>query len=96
MTAQRTIDFDAPIARKSDPATSKAAAASIAPKLPTLRDQLYAYIKAYPGVTGAEIGAISESLRKRLKELERDGLIVPCGARRSTVSNHQGIAWRVV
>jgi hypothetical protein len=95
MTAQRTIDFDAPIARKSDPATSKAAAASIAPTLPRRRAECLELIRSRPGITGAEVEAIAPQLRKRINELAKLGLIEPCGARRSTVSNHQGIAWRV-
>lgn len=91
-TMQRTL-FEAPIARTSDPQTSHAAATAIAPKLTGLRAKCLELIQSNPGITGAEIGAVSESLRKRLRELECDGLIEWRGVRRSAGSRCDGRQW---
>lgn len=95
MIAQRQIDFDSPLARRSDPQTSKEAAERIAPKLSQRRAECYAYIVKHPGCVGSEIEAENPQWRKRIRDLEAMGLIVAGPPRESHTTGYSGVTWHV-
>lgn len=70
-------------ARRTDPATSKAAAASLGDKATIFAALLSAYMASPGGLTDEEAAARSgvtyDQARKRCSDLRRDGRIVPTG-----------------
>lgn len=101
MNAQPTINFDARnLARRSDPATSKAAAAQIAPRIGARALAVLALIKRWPGCTGAELAArdgqpSNHEVMRRVSILIRAGLIEVTCERACTVSGRLARAYRV-
>lgn len=73
-------DFPAPVRRK-DPATSRAAAASVARKVKPQAMHLLELIREHPGRTAGELAAASNgvldfhTVMRRVSTLERNGLI---------------------
>jgi hypothetical protein len=82
---------DVPIARASDPVTSKSAESEITNN--GVRSQntheALVIVQAIPGICGSEM---EERHRKRLRELERDGLIKR-GEPRVAASGYLGVTW---
>jgi hypothetical protein len=81
-----------PIARKSDPVTSVAAAQAITAS-GTREDntrECLALVRREPGICGSEM---PERLRKRLKELEAAGLVRRGEMRESKVSGFSNVTW---
>lgn len=69
------------LSRRDDPETSKQAAAKVAAKLNTEREYALACVTGNPGWTSSELEAHYKPhpegrIRKRLKELERMGLVL--------------------
>ena len=93
--------FDTPLARRSDPATSHAAAVSAVALAHADRTRILAHLNAiWPGAatyrdiadaTGLERHAVG----RRLSELRRAGMIVDAGERRMD-SGRMGQLWAVV
>lgn len=77
------LDFTAPIARTSDPATSHDGAKRIEPKRGTIAATALAMYRAYShtGLTDAELEAYTgiRGIWKRSSDLRNAGLIVPTG-----------------
>lgn len=93
MLAQRHIDFDA-LARRSDTQTSKDAAAMVRETLGKRCAECLEIIRQHPnGITGAEVGLISEQARKRLGEVEARGLIRRGEVRVSANSRCASVTW---
>lgn len=87
---QRQLDFDAPRARLTDPATSHEAAAKVRETLSRRCAECLEIVRANPGITGAEVEKLNVQARKRLLDLERAKLIVRGEVRDGSVS------WRCV
>lgn len=68
-----------PLFRRTDPATSKAAAAAIVPKLGELQWAVLEAVRLFPGRTRNELAKIHgwhpSEVSKRLPEMERQGLV---------------------
>lgn len=94
MIAQRHIDFDT-LARRSDPQTSKDAAAMVRETLGKRCAECLRIVRENPGITGAEVGLISEQARKRLGEVEARGLIRRGEVRVSANSRCASVTWHV-
>lgn len=85
-----------PLSRNSDPATSSAAAKTIAPKLGTLKQRAM-FVWSRQAGTAEEIaaecvrqfGGRADSYRKRKAELVRDGLIRRVSVRRCMITGHE-------
>jgi hypothetical protein len=79
--------------------TSSQARRQIAPRVPSIREQVYAYIRESNGVTDEEIQAAlnlnPNTSRPRRIELAKAGRIVPVGTRR-TRSGALAVCWRAV
>lgn len=79
--------------------TSRAAAADIAPKAPTLRQQVLDVLKA-GDATADEVAArlrkCEFAIRPRLSELSAAGLIEDTPARRPSSNGKMSIVWRAV
>ena len=90
VAAGREVRYDAPRARKSDPATSHQAAASMQEAAQAHREQILGFLGAQgaTGATGNEIdralGWRSATANRRLKELSNAGLVLDSGERRPT------------
>ena len=83
------------LARRSDPATSQAAAAEIAAVLGSVQLAALDAVRRHPGCTGRELNALTKfDCHKRLAELERMELIVRGHARRCTQTGKQAATWR--
>jgi hypothetical protein len=92
---QRTL-FDPPpnIARKSDPQTSQQSAAETEKKLGRYKAVFLQSLRHLKSATANEVaqdcvllnGGVTESYRKRAKELLTDGLIEECGERRCEIT----------
>lgn len=89
-----------PIARRSDPATSKAAAADVTAS--GARDRqvnaVAAAVRRWPGKTSNELGAIAGDMdryvaARRLPEAEKIGLVRRGEARVCAVSGKRAITW---
>lgn len=79
------LDFTAPIARATDPATSHAGAKRVEPKRGTQASQLLAIFRAYPkGLTPKEAATYAhiEHGWKRVSDLKHAGLIRGTGEER--------------
>jgi len=92
---QQQFTYTAGTARRSDPQTSHDAAANITTKLAGRRRECLELIRRNPGICGSEIEARNPQLRKRIRELERLGLIAECGERKSAASGYRGKCWIV-
>lgn len=79
--------FKAGLARKTDPETSRAAAAQVRPHLTRLQDIVLNYVRSHRGCTDREMvealrkehGGSDSTWRTRRSELVEMGLIVPLG-----------------
>lgn len=104
---QSTFQFDTgyrppALARRSDPATSQAAAAEVAPKLGLLHQRFMEAVDDMGECTAAEAGAWcarvyglnAETIRKRAKECERAGLVVERPARTCRISGKSATVYR--
>jgi predicted HTH transcriptional regulator len=80
--------------------TSRAAAAHIAPKAPTLRAQCFASLKATGPATAdemaARLGVDRLAIRPRFSELSAMGIIADSGDRRLNASGVRAVVWRVI
>jgi predicted transcriptional regulator len=87
----------APLARRTDPATSKAAAAAIVPKLGELQRAVLEAVRLYPGRTRNELARIHDwhpsEVSKRLPELERQGLVTRGPERVCTATGRACATW---
>lgn len=92
MGKQIELRFDAApaqqLARRSDPATSKAAAVNIAPRLGTFKRKLWEMADGTPRTARelAELAVVKhggevETFRKRARELVREGFLVEAAVR---------------
>lgn len=84
----------AKLARRSDPATSKAAAEEIVPQLGGLQAWALDQIARYPGLTVNEIAERIElrdprQLGRRLNELEKMGKIQVLSTKRCSITNRK-------
>ena len=87
--------------RRTDPATSEAAAASIASALPQLEQEVLAVLRAR-GAEGATTHELSEalgiqlvSISPRIAPLRERGLVRDSGARRKGDSGRASTVWRI-
>ncbi len=83
-----------------DTDTSREAAKKVAPAARTIRDRILKIMSAWPGpMTADEIsqqtGIYFGSVRPRISELRRDGLIEDSGERRDGEHGMKLIAWRL-
>ncbi|MDB5733191.1 MAG: hypothetical protein JWQ03_3086 [Variovorax sp.] len=89
---------DHPGAKARD--TAFAAAEDAAPRAPRLRARAFAIIAKSNGLTAdqvaARMGASILSIRPRITELTRLGLIRDCGERRLNASGKKAIVWMAV
>jgi hypothetical protein len=101
---QQTLFDNATLHRKTDPETSQMAAAEIvhSGKLGHAQRCMMCAFHLYPGATAQEAalrcvewhGGMSETYRKRVKELVKLGLIVECERRRCTVTGKVATTYR--
>lgn len=88
------------LARRTDPATSHAAAAGVTPMLGQLQQQVLDALKAAPGgLTTYEIGEITgierDTVSPRLPGLVKAGLVIDSGETRIPAGRKRaGIVWR--
>ena len=106
---QKTLNFDIPtkLSRKSDPITSQKSAAETEKKLTGLQEKMLHVIKCMGEVkapTANEAAAmcievfrsgLSETYRKRAKEMVRAGLIEECGERACKVTGKTATTYKV-
>jgi hypothetical protein len=91
-------DFAKPLARATDPETSKQAARRIAPQLQGLHETVERYVRESPGMTCSEL---SEKYRqrdprtigRRMAEIEAKGFIRRGEARKCTITKMQAATW---
>ena len=77
--------------------TSRAAAASMAPKASLLRDRVLAEIRRCPSTPDEVAKRLRQTVlavRPRVTELKAKALIVDTGARRKNASGRSAIVWR--
>ena len=84
----------------SDSDTSRAAALSVAPHTPGLREQVLSAIRHAPdGLTCDDVEALMnlrhQTASARVNELRNDGAIVDSGLRRPTRSGRKATVWKV-
>ena len=102
---QKTLNFDPPakLSRKSDPITSQKSAAETAKKLGPLKEAFLLGLRFLKEATANEVatdcvlqcGGITESYRKRAKDLVRDGLIEECGERACEVTGKTATTYKL-
>jgi len=91
--------FELPLARKTDPGTSWAAAKSLEPaELAGLRRRAVALVTKYPGRIARELSELAgdgdpRTLNRRLGEVERMGLVRRGQARRCAVTGKLCATW---
>jgi hypothetical protein len=90
--------FELPLARKTDPGTSWAAAREIQPDLSGLRRRAAALVTKYPGRIARELSELAgdgdpRTLNRRLGEVERTGLVRRGVARRCAVTGKLCATW---
>lgn len=84
--------------KREDPVTSVLSAKAIAGELPGLRAWVARCVRARPGRTGYELAREfsrddHERLRRRLNEVEKEGVIRRGGKRRCIVTGRQAFVW---
>jgi predicted ArsR family transcriptional regulator len=98
MTAQLPLFALAPTAPHSWPATSRDAAHSIAPHLARLEQLVLDALGNAGGLTAQELeyvtGLAGNTVRPRLWELRKRGLVADSGQTRKTPSGRAAIVWR--
>jgi|SRR5581483_3072970 len=87
-----------PLARTTDPATSKAAARGVRKKLPNLVAWAAGCVARHPGMTSLEITKLEgeadpRKLNRRLGEAERAGLVCRGPVRKCGVSGKRAETW---
>jgi hypothetical protein len=93
-------DLARPLARTTDPATSKAAAREIVDRLPELQRFALRAVENYPGRTANELSEAlglrdPRTLNRRLGEVEAAGLVRRAAPRRCAVSGRTAATWEV-
>lgn len=102
MTALRLFDDDfEPVARRTDPDTSWAAAEDASVNAATHRARVLAALRAHPdGLTDFELGDLlglqQTSVGKRRGELRDKGLVFNAGFKRPAPSGSMSIVWKAV
>lgn len=100
MSQQEYLHYRKAYARSTDPVTSHEAAEAVSPSLPTLDDQIIAYLKTRPdGATSLEIsdaiGRTRVSVSPCLRPLERLGMVIDTGEKRkSDATGFKGLIWK--
>ncbi len=83
--------------RKTDPQTSKEAAARVEEFAPSQHQTIIALLKEYgkqtPEQIAAHMGIDAYAVRKRLPELQRQGLALPTGETAKTASGRSQRVW---
>lgn len=102
---ENQLQFRFPMARKSDPVTSKEAAEVHQIKVSKRRRQVLDLVKSHPGYTSGELSRIMvtthllplraavEAPHKRLPELVKLGLVRMGAKRKCRESGHNAITW---
>ena len=89
--------FAEPLARNTDPASSKQAARAAAGKAATDKGKILVHLFSSPGATASEIAAAIDmdrhAVNKRTSDLERIGSIRRGEQRRSKVTNRLELTW---
>ena len=101
---QKTL-FDPPtkLSRRTDPITSQKSAAETAKKLGPLKEGFLLGLRFLKEATANEVatdcvlqcGGITESYRKRAKDLVRDGRIEECGEGKCKVTGKTAMTYKV-
>jgi hypothetical protein len=80
--------------------TAEAAAKSVSPKAPILRDQVVATLKKYGPHIADDIAILLRrdklSIRPRCSELASSGIIRDSGQRRKNTSGKNAVVWEIV
>jgi hypothetical protein len=87
-----------PLARKTDPETSHEAGEYVRPKLPHQHALiLSAMVRRQRPLTASEIEMDCDRAEphKRLRDMERLGLVVRCDPRFCTVTGRRATTWRI-
>lgn len=102
---QKTLNFDIPtkLSRRADPITSQKSAAETAKRLGPLKESFLLGLRFLKEATANEVatdcvlqcGGITESYRKRAKDLIRDGLIEECGERACKVTGKTATTYKL-
>jgi len=87
-----------PLARRTHPEESKAAARHIVQKLGDLQAEVLAIIKEYPGHTVSELARIwrmrdPRHIGRRLPELASQGFVYKVGSRKCEVTGRSAAVW---
>ena len=96
---QLTLLADTPIARRTDPSTSKQAAVEVTASGERARQQnlCLGAVKERPGQTSAEVGRYLKTDRfmpaRRLPELRAQGLVENGQERRCSVTGKSSLTW---
>lgn len=98
MTFQQELFDEHARARRSDPVTSKAAAASV--EVARMEGKVLEVLRQYPaGLTTEQItgytGEPLVSISPRLRPLTEKGLVEDSGERRRNMSGRRAIIWKV-
>jgi len=87
------------LSRRTDPATSKAAAVAVLPRIGDLQAKVLEVVRANPGRTRNELAAVMgwhpSEVSKRLPELERVGLVRRGAERDCNVTGRSCAVWEV-
>lgn len=92
-------DFPAhTLSRRSDPETSKEAAAYVENRLAGARGRALYFVRRYPGRTTNELSVLAEdrdfrTIGRRLNELDRLGLIERGAPKKCQVTGRNGTTW---
>ncbi len=89
-----------PTAHKHGPDTEQLALEFVAPKLSGLRlKALQSLASAHPGLTGSQVAEKMDawiySVKPRLTELQRMGLVVDSGERAKNERKRQEVVWKI-
>lgn len=101
MQVQINIDFSAAThARRTDPETSKQAAARVREFASGQCAEILVLLRRYgamtPEMIAAKMGIDAYAVRKRLPELERSGMARPNGMTAPTISGRSQRVWEAV
>lgn len=99
MTIERLFQFNgySTIARRTDPPTSHAGAAHIAPSLGAIQQMVLHAVEQCPNSTASELDldhGWRSNANKRIPELHRLGMIEPSGTRACKVTGAMARTWR--